>query len=813
MQKLFSKENDRWTLPLLCLLLSVLGFTLYGGYLMKVAGVFAGAWLVWLFATSDLRALRTPFAWPLAGYVAFAMLTAIWAMSGKFFLREYLKIFLGAAICFTLLLKHRFGGDTVRRTMSLIAGTSAVYALLGTEGATTGFTKLVFAALAPNSLDETGCAWIASRLYGIFGNPNLEAGIYAIGVILSLALLCRAAEKRERIAYAAALSFNAFALLMGFSMGALVCFAVAIVLYLVFAGENRMAALVRMLEAAVPTLVSAMFSYMLFTRGEAAAKAVLLVMLLNAAVTVALELFAAPRLIAVLETNSRAAICFLLGIAAAAALYVVLAFSIHGAYTFGAPIARPISLTPGEHTLLVDADGEVNVLIQSVNRVSLFTGRNREAYYSGADTQAAFVVPDDSEVMWITLYAGEGVTLSAFTIDGAVELPLAYPLLPGFAAERIQGIRVNTSAIQRVEFMKDALKLWRLSPVVGSGLGAFECGYPRVQEFPYQTRYVHSHYYQTLTECGVIGLALWLAAIAAMAAALWRKRKDTDSPYRWCYAALWAALVMLALHSAWDAALSFLIVLLYAYTLFGLILRICAAEPAEAAAEQPKKRKKSRAPQKREVSLDRVAAVLFPAVFTLTLCGNLWSQQLLAKAMQSETYDQFFARTDLAMRLDAYEYNDAKLSYVQSAAKNRTVLPESILARADAYAAELSKVQSNSVPQALTAYYIMMGEYEKAIGAAKLAAVYSAANGTVWNETANLLRETLSANYYAPLLSDAEPLVRELLAYRALLDAHNEAAIERVELSPENEDFFTRVARLVPYPDDPADVFMLLSAE
>ncbi len=813
LQKLFSKENDRWTLPFLSLLLSVLGFALYGGYLTKAAGVLAGVWLVWLLATSDLRALRSPFVWPLAGYVVFAALTAIWAMSGKFFLREYLKVFLGAAICFTLLLKRRFDDDIARRAMSLVAGTATVYAFLNVEIATFGFTRTLFAALVPNGLsDNAGSTGL--RLSGVFDNLNLEAALSTVGVIFSLALLCRAAEKRERAVYALALSFNAFALLMGFSMGALACFAVAIVLYLVFADEGRMAAFARMLEAALPTIASAMVSYILFSRGGSAAKAVLLVLLLNAAVTVLLELALAPRLVAALNAHKRAAVCFLAGAVALLVLYVALGLSIHNAYTFGEKISRQIHLAPGEHTLLVDTDGEVSVSIGSRNRVSVII-RGGDNLYTGADRQIAFTVPDDSEIVVVSFSAESGVTLSSAIIDGATELPLTYPLLPGFVAERMQGIRASRSAAERFVFMEDALKLWKLSPIVGSGLGAFECGYPRVQEFPYQTRYVHSHYFQALPETGVIGLALWIAALVAMVAALWRKRKAVDSPYRWCYAALWAALAMTALQSAWDASLSFLPFVLTAYTLFGLILRICAVEPAEVAApEQTKKRKKGGASQKREVSLVRVAAVLFPAVFTLTLLGNIWAQRLLVNSFQSQSYEDFFSKVDLAMRLDAFEYNDAKLSYIQSAAYNHNVLPESVLTRADAYATELSKAQSNSIPQALTAYYLTMAQYEKAIDAAKLAAVYSASSASVWNETASLLREAFSANYYALLLKDAAPYVHELLEYHALLDAHNEGVLVPVALKPGNEDFFTRVARLVPYPEDnPTRVFELLSAE
>ena len=811
LQKLFSKENERWSLPLLWLAASVLGFMLYGAYFVKPAGVLAGCLLVRLFWTRDLRALRVPFVWPLLGYVVFAALTAIWAMSGKFFLREYLKVFLGAAICAALLLKPRFDADTVRRALSFVAGTSAVYAFLSVESAVTGVSGRLLAAYLPNAASSS-TGWQGVRLYGIFGNSNLEAAIFSVGIILSVALLCAATERRARVAYAVTLSFNAFAFLLVFSMGAIACFAVAVALYLVFAGEGRAAALTRMLEGAAPALAAGMAAYVFFSRGKDAAKPVLLVMLLAAAATAALELTVAPRLLGVLDAHRRLTSGFLIGALAAVGLYAVLAVSVHAPYTFGGALNRSAELTSGAHTLTLDADGDVSVYAYSQSRDQVLRSSGT-ALYRDIGTELALEVPEDALAVRFQFSAEEGVTLRSVTIDGTRELPLRYPLLPGFAADRIQGIRASSSSMSRAEMWRDGLKLWRLSPIVGLGLGAFETGVSRVQEVPYTTRFVHSHFIQTLLETGVIGFALWMAALGAMFVVLWRRRGDTASPYRAYYAAAWAALAMLALQSAWDASLSFVIVVLYAWTIFGVTLRAFAVEPETAAGDTAQPKKKCKA-AKREVTLPRVAAVLFPAVFTLTLLANMYAQHKLVSAFDARSYNEFFSAVDLAAKLDAYEHNDAKLSYVRSAADNRADVPQSVLDRAEQYAAELSRVQSNTIPQTLTAYYLTMGEDEKAVGAAKLAATYSASNSTVWNETADLLRTAFSANYYAPLLKDAAPLVRELLEYRALLDARNETALVPFGLSAENEDFFKRVARLDPYPaDDPARVFELLSAE
>ena len=74
---------------------------------------------------------------------------------------------------------------------------------------------------------------------------------------------------------------------------------------------------------------------------------------------------------------------------------------------------------------------------------------------------------------------------------------------------RIQTLRSEGNVVQRLVYVKDAMQLFRRSPVVGLGMGAFENGIYNVQSYHYETKYVHNHYVQTMVDTGVIGLALW----------------------------------------------------------------------------------------------------------------------------------------------------------------------------------------------------------------------------------------------------------------------------------------------------------------
>ena len=76
---------------ILCLVCVILGLAFFAGH-YKVLTLLAAIVYIYLFCFSDLRGMTKWSALLLLGYVIFSGLTIIWAMSGKFFLREYSKI-------------------------------------------------------------------------------------------------------------------------------------------------------------------------------------------------------------------------------------------------------------------------------------------------------------------------------------------------------------------------------------------------------------------------------------------------------------------------------------------------------------------------------------------------------------------------------------------------------------------------------------------------------------------------------------------------------------------------------------------------
>ena len=794
--KINGKQNFAWVTVALCLALAVLGVLHFGGVGVKWMTLLAGIGVIALLVLGDRKRIWNLPSLLLLGYAAFSWVTIFWAMSGKFHLREGSKILI-AVFFFLLVAMHgRFDRAFARRVMGAIAGISAIYALLSIEAVSTGVTKTLLARLP--ALDAEKIVFQNSRLNGIFGNANIEASIYAIGIFCAIALVCGAEKKWQRILFTVTLSFSAFAFLLVFSMGAIACFIAAVAAYLIFAGKGRSAALLRMLSAAVPTLVCGFIAFALLNSERSAL--VLALLLANAGVSALLELTVSARLSAVLERHEKLAFGVLIAVALGAAVYIAAALKVTGPYTFGSFIDRSAKLGVGEHTVTVEADGEVTGWIYSWDTLGMLTGERTSLHYGKVEQEVTIHVPEGSEICGFNFSAEPGVTIYRAVIDGVQEIPLNFRLLPGFAANRLQTISASSSPIIRAMYRQDALRLWRFSPVVGNGIGAFETGVTSVQDYPYETRYVHQHYLQVLLEDGVIGLALFAGALAAMLLALWKKRKQTpESQYYWLYPALCAEFVMNGLQMCWDVSMSMIVFLCMTYALYGLIVATCAEPFAEkAAAEENGKKKKAQAKGPDTSLLARNIGIGFTAVVLLTLCGNLYATSK-ANAPVGST-DEFMSNLSAAARLDLYEHNDQKLSYVVASLNEGG---EAYRAQADEYAAQLAGAQSNTIPRYLVGYYLQTEQYDKAIDEAILGASYSASDADTWDDCAALLNEALFQNMLTPLLTEERAaLMAKLTEYYDALQAYNASALVPVELSESAQAFFDKIVILNGCMDD-----------
>ena len=746
----------------------------------------------------------------LSGYVIFSGVGMFWALSGKFFLREYSKLVIAAAFFLFVLLKPKFDRAFVRRCLTVIALLTAAISFLSVEAASTGLVAKLIHAVP--SLEWTQMEF-SYRLYGVFGNSNVEASLYAVGMLAGFACMEEAETNRKRFLHGMLAACNAFGFLLCISVGAVICFIPAVMVYLLAAGQRRVSALLRMFFVAGSTMLFAVASIPFFNRGGVLKVLPVLLLVADMLAAAWLDRCLTNRLTDALGKKSKVPFIAMIAAVVLAVGYVVVALNLHAPYLCTANdrnFSRSIPAIPGQHTLIVESEDrdQLWVTILTQNRPQILEGTYTELYAGQMETEVSYTVPENAELCEFRFGAAPGTKLISATEDGVRSIPMKYTLLPNFIAERVQGAWSNRSLVIRQAFWECGMRLFRLSPVIGHGYGAYETGLTRVQDFYYETKYVHNQYIQVLLESGIIGFAMYAAALLSLAGLLLKNRKfSDDETYGWVYPALASVFFMMATVTCWDISMSREMYLAIIYVFFALIIRLFAAPlpvKTQDVAAVPKKKKGTVAQKQTSHIVLHIGCAMIPVLFLLTIAGNLLAQNLIHRP--AESYDQFFSNLDSAVQLDRYEYNDEKLSYVfgvkdlvEDGDREATVY----LDQANVYAEELMQVQSNSIPLYLEQYYAVTGQYDKSIAAAMCSTEYSASDADTWNKTISTLWNFV-VTVPDGLLTHME-LMPALQEYCDALQKRDETAILTITLEETPQKMYEEMVEMCRlYAQDPS---------
>ena len=346
----------------------------------------------------------------------------------------------------------------------------------------------------------------------------------------------------------------------------------------------------------------------------------------------------------------------------------------------------------------------------------------KQTVYRGAADGATFTAPADNRSATFLISADESVHISAIRYEGTSsgELKLKYKLLPEAIAGRIQTLRSEGNVVQRLVYVKDAMQLFRRSPVVGLGMGAFENGIYNVQSYHYETKYVHNHYVQTMVDTGVIGLALWLGLLGTSAAAVIRQWRRERTEVQSMASALGALLLFLMIHAAVEVIFSNGYFLPFGMGALAVINLTCGQTlPLRQAGD------KTRRWMVRAEGLGLVA-------FVVLLTMNLWAAQLARRG----TYDA----AAQAAEVDPYEWADHKLAYVYNASAEEA-LPENMQETLTRYMADLEKLNSNSVPKYLAEAYFNLGNVEKGFAMLEKYVDYTASDPATWDTSFRIVMQ------------------------------------------------------------------------
>lgn len=684
----------------------------------------------------------------LAAVVVMDGVSTLYAVSGKFALYEFLKVL--AAFCLALLLlAYAPGKDTGRWIAKVLSGASAIAGLVSIDLLSTRlFSGLVLKVLAVFTPDYGDLAGVEAgvRMTSLFGNPNVFAGIAGLGVLLSLGLAASSKAGAERTAQTAILYINSLAFLLAFSMGASGSIAVAFAAFLLLTRkERRTGLLILMAETLVSTvLAAAVISMTSFQPWKGIQPVPALCTVLGAAALCALDRAFGLRLTRLLEQRRKAVPVLGAALLAALAVFVLATYHLTGpaALEAGGTLRRAAYPDPGAYSLSVESDRPLDLTVESQDQRETMM-HTSTVLYSGPASDAAFDVPEGSLVVYFNFAAPEGADIRSAAYageNGTGRIPLGYKLLPGFIANRLQGLWANENAIQRFVFFADGLKLFLRSPVIGLGMGAFENGVKSVQSFSYATKYAHNHYIQTLAETGVIGLFLFLLLLGGCTAAVVLDRKRAENMYP-LTPALGAALVFMACHAATEVVFSTHPYLPMAFGVFALISLCCAdALPRPALGVKGQ-----------TVSLLTMSVLM--VIYAVLLVCNLHAGAVAEAGNSFEALDE-------AIALDRFEWADYALSYVDSVSGQD--VGEDILSRADKYARRLAELDSNTVPIHLAGYYFQTGRTEEAVAMVEKYVGYVSSDAAAWQQAFDLLMrfEEDSDAYRAGVRRTAEMLAQ-----------------------------------------------------
>ncbi len=673
-----------------------------------------------------------PFLFPMFGFFLYQGIMIFFAISPKFAYMEFSQLLLG----FSILLLFLSLEKTVEEMLCSLLVASSISAFLSVDLISTRVFSGIFEKftliLSTHYANLYGLEH-GVRINSIFTAPNVFAGITGIAVLFSLAMVLQRQKPLERCFFLCCLFCNSLGFVLAFSLGATITLCVAFFLYLALE-KNRISLLLLMLETFVVTLGSAFVVFLTSFQSIQSFNIVPLGCLFMGSGMLCLWHECLGRAFAQKLGGKEKILPYLMGgLLSGVLVFLLIATQWTGEITLqaGEYLRRSAYLDSGDYQLSVSANQPMNLLIESQTREETFQ-HLETVLYRGDTTDISFTVPEDSIVVYFRFQNPDSsVTITEAKLSSGETLNLRYLLLPGFVSTRLQGLFANENMNQRLIFFGDGMKLFWENPLFGSGMGAFAASLYRVQEFFYETLYVHNHYIQVLLEAGLIGFALFLLFVAMIALSLWAKRAE---PF--AIVSL-VVLVFSLLHGAveftWSSG-SYTVLL---YGAFAVFHKIAKKNPAPKA-----------------VSTGIIGAIF---LYGVLLAFNFNASYLVERSGAGD-YEESL---QTAIKLSPFEKNDYILSYLLYAIDSED---PAVQGRAEAYIPKLKVETSNSSGLYLAEFYFVQGRWQEGFSNLKHYLNNRSSSPEVWNTGFTILlafQEDMEEAFFQMAISEVYQMMED----------------------------------------------------
>ena len=748
-----------------------------------VSMLLCGLALLSLLGKKPLFRFEQRLSVPVLGLLVFAIVygaAAIYSPFGVSAKSEFYKFI--AAFSLAVILLARFERKHVPGLLWGAASVSTVIALVSLDMSCGRVLFGPFNALMnalgtdyTSALQESA----AARVNGLYNDANVTAALFSLALFVALYLLQNSTCVWRCLAASLLAGVNAVSLLLTGGRGALLCFAAACIVWLIAERANRVGLFLLLLEAAVTMIVAGVPASSMASRGNETAVALCL---FSGLILFALAALAGRRLTVVLSAHKKAALAAMGALCAVTAALCAAVFLHTGPYTFEEDDSYIVYVLPdgitGDATITGDVDGDPQTVVYSQTLLNTYFG-GRTDLYSGPFSQCAFTVPEDSAGLYVIIVGQAGETLRSMAVNGEKKIALSYPWLPEAISSRLlrDSLLKSNSFTLRLEFDKDAWKIFSTAPLFGRGLGSTENVTRSVQTFQYESKYAHNHLLQTMADTGLMGTAFALAFVLGSAwLCLQAVRKEKDS----LAAALLAVWVMMNLHSLMEINFSVRGFKCFAYVL--LILPVLLYAKPLLAGETAKARKRA----KTVGILVVVLYALYLAVFGGLLERTRMTDRKAENFQTSDVYEYLdFLRG--CVRGDVFDHDSYQRNYVATAVQIDDWKYNSDLL---IYVKELRASGTYENDSALARYYYLPRQEWSELFDCSLEGirqVRSSPDG--WNLQMDFYREEVLPAMGADNVS---AFVDGVLSLGNALDAMNaEGRLETVELNETNQSFLT----------------------
>lgn len=748
-----------------------------------VSMLLCGLALLSLLGKKPLFRFEQRLSVPVLGLLVFAIVygaAAIYSPFGVSAKSEFYKFI--AAFSLAVILLARFERKHVPGLLWGAASVSTVIALVSLDMSCGRVLFGPFNALMnalgtdyTSALQESA----AARVNGLYNDANVTAALFSLALFVALYLLQNSTCVWRCLAASLLAGVNAVSLLLTGGRGALLCFAAACIVWLIAERANRVGLFLLLLEAAVTMIVAGVPASSMASRGNETAVALCL---FSGLILFALAALAGRRLTVVLSAHKKAALAAMGALCAVTATLCAAVFLHTGPYTFEEDDSYIVYVLPdgitGDATITGDVDGDPQTVVYSQTLLNTYFG-GRTDLYSGPFSQCAFTVPEDSAGLYVIIVGQAGETLRSMAVNGEKKIALSYPWLPETISSRLlrDSLLKSNSFTLRLEFDKDAWKIFSTAPLFGRGLGSTENVTRSVQTFQYESKYAHNHLLQTMADTGLMGTAFALAFVLGSAwLCLQAVRKEKDS----LAAALLAVWVMMNLHSLMEINFSVRGFKCFAYVL--LILPVLLYAKPLLAGETAKARKRA----KTVGILVVVLYALYLAVFGGLLERTRMTDRKAENFQTSDVYEYLdFLRG--CVRGDVFDHDSYQRNYVATAVQMDDWKYNSDLLK---YVKELRASGTYENDSALARYYYLPRQEWSELFDCSLEGirqVRSSPDG--WNLQMDFYREEVLPAMGADNVS---AFVDGVLSLGNALDAMNaEGRLETVELNETNQSFLT----------------------